>query len=188
MAPPPQAPDLAIANGEQSAARDGNEIVATHVSRADNAITVEAAGISTMLYSVDSAGNKIALTNNGSLHVEAGATVIFESTGSSPHTELELWLHSSPTLLKQITTSASGTAQTTVTIPASIKEGEHKLVIATTNTVGHKVLIALSTTLGSPTKGKRDYSPIIYVTIALAVMAGLVIPTTVRRRKLHRMA
>ena len=72
-----------------------------------------------------------------------------------PGSAAELWLHSEPVLLTNLETTASGTATTTITIPAGTKVGAHNLVLRGLNAAGIKTeaSFALTVTAGAKSDG-----------------------------------
>ncbi|WP_292764938.1 endo-alpha-N-acetylgalactosaminidase family protein [Microbacterium sp. UBA3486] len=60
--------------------------------------------------------------------VSAGATLTVQLSGFETDALVQLWLHSEPVRIGEVTTSAEGDAVATVTIPASTPAGAHALV------------------------------------------------------------
>lgn len=60
--------------------------------------------------------------------VSAGATLTVQLSGFEADALVQLWLHSEPVRIGEVTTSAEGDAVATVTIPASTPAGAHALV------------------------------------------------------------
>ena len=60
--------------------------------------------------------------------VSAGASLTVQLTGFDPDALVQLWLHSEPVRIGEVTTSAAGDAVATVTIPAATPAGAHALV------------------------------------------------------------
>jgi endo-alpha-N-acetylgalactosaminidase len=60
--------------------------------------------------------------------VVAGASVTVQLSGFEPDAPVQLWLHSEPVRIGEVTVSAEGDAVATVTIPAATPAGAHALV------------------------------------------------------------
>ena len=65
-----------------------------------------------------------------------------------------------------------------------LEEGDHRFVVEGTSASGSDTLVALGVIVGSDSAGLSTAGKLlISLPIALAIIVGLVIPTTLRRRK-----
>ena len=178
--PGPQAPDAAP--GEGSASIDG-ESVDVELSRAENALTVSAAGVTATVYGIDSAGARVALNQEGNLALQEGETVVVEGSGYDTASLVEVWLHSTPVRLGTVTVDASGTAKGSFVIPQGAGTGDHRVLVSGSTSDGKEAVLAVGLRIGAWGKESNVSRWIILSTIALAISLGLVIPTTTRRRR-----
>ena len=178
--PAPDAP--AAAPGEAGATVDG-EKVATDVKRADNALLVSAGEINTTVYAMDGEGSRIPLDIDGNIRVNGQDSVVVESTGYTPATEVEVWLHSTPIRMAVLIADSMGRVGGKFPVPASISKGDHRVVLSGRSTSGKAVVIGIGLRIGSYGKESNVGRWVIIGTIVLAVIVALVIPTTTRRRR-----
>lgn len=178
--PGPQAPDAAP--GEGRASIDG-ESVDVELSRAENALTVSAAGVTATVYGIDSAGARVALNQEGNLALQEGETVVVEGSGYDTASLVEVWLHSTPVRLGTVTVDASGTAKGSFVIPQGAGTGDHRVLVSGSTSDGKEAVLAVGLRIGAWGKESNVSRWIILSTIALAISLGLVIPTTTRRRR-----
>ena len=180
VAPGPQAPDAAP--GEGSASIDG-EPVDVELTRAQNALTVSAAGLKATVYGIDSSGARVALNQDGNLALQEGETVVVEGSGYEAGSLVEVWLHSTPVQLGTVTVDSTGAAKGSFIIPRGAGTGDHRVLVSGATPQGKKAVLAVGLRIGSWGKESNVSRWIILSTIALAITLGLVIPTTTRRRR-----
>ena len=180
VAPGPQAPDAAP--GEGSASIDG-ESVDVELSRAENALTVSAAGVKATVYGIDSTGARVALNQDGNLALQEGETVVVEGSGYEEGSLVEVWLHSTPVQLGTVTVDSTGATKGTFVIPSGVGTGDHRVLVSGATPEGKSAVLAVGLRIGSWGKESNVSRWIILSTIAVAITLGLVIPTTTRRRR-----
>ncbi|NKY21787.1 Ig-like domain-containing protein, partial [Cellulomonas denverensis] len=61
--------------------------------------------------------------------VTAGDDLVVTATGLAGNEAAEIWLHSTPVRVAEVTTSADGTVQATITIPVNAAAGDHQVVV-----------------------------------------------------------
>ncbi|KRC59094.1 hypothetical protein ASE14_15010 [Agromyces sp. Root81] len=83
--------------------------------------------------------------------VQAGASVNVQLQGFAPNQLVELWLHSTPVKVGEVTTSGEGSAVVPITVPADTVAGEHALVA--TDTDGAELARTSLTVTAIPTDG-----------------------------------
>lgn len=129
-------------------------------------------------------GAKIPLNGESRFVVRRGDVVRVSITGFKPGTDVHVAVFSNPTALGTITSDAAGAGRQQWSIPESIAPGTHTLVAsgdlpAVDNTVfGLRVIIDKKSLVD-----RLSSSNTVRVMLLLAVLAGLFIPATRRRRK-----
>lgn len=179
--PAPDAPNASPGDGVF--VLDGQEQIAT-VTRVNNRVTVSASGVSATLSALSQDGKVIALDSNGNLRFAGGDSVAVEGSGFAPGQEVEVWMFSTPRLLAKLNADDSGNISGRVILPSVIEEGNHRMVLSGASASGKKVLVTVGVIAGYESSGLSTTGKLlITLPIALAIIVGLVIPTTVRRRK-----
>jgi hypothetical protein len=182
--PAPAAPDAPDAlPGDGVFVVDGAETTAA-VTRANNRVTVGAAGVSVTFNGVAQDGTIIPLDSDGNLRITDGNSVSVEGAGFAPNEDVEVWMFSSPQLLGTVKADSNGKVMEKITLSTMLQEGNHRFVVDGTSATGADVLVALGIIVGYESSGLSTAGKLlIALPIALAIIVGLVIPTTLRRRK-----
>lgn len=110
-----------------------------------------------------------------------GDTLTVETTGLAPSTEADLWLYPGGKRLDTTKSDSTGRAETKVPVPAGLKSGRYKVTVSSRNLENKPIM----STVGLVMEGKaaRSTSFWIWLLIALAILVGLAVPTTLRIRK-----
>lgn len=181
------APDVpAAAPGEASATVNGEEIDA-NLTRSDNALVVKAADVTATIYGTTQAGERIALNADGALVLETGDLVVLSADGYTPGAEVEVWLHSTPVKLATVSADGAGRVSGTFAVPTAIGKGDHRVIVSGTTRTGAESVIGIGLRIGAYGKESNVSKWIISLAITFAVLLGLAIPTTTRRRRRTQM-
>jgi hypothetical protein len=179
--PAPDAPDASPGNG--AIVVDGKEEVAT-VTRANNRVTVGAGGVSVTFNGIAQDGTILPLDSDGNLRITGGDSVSVEGTGFAANQDVEVWMFSTPQLLATVKADSNGKVVENIKLSTMLQEGNHRFVIDGKSTNGSDALVALGVIVGYESSGLSTTGKLlIALPIGLAIIVGLVIPTTVRRRK-----
>lgn len=178
--PAPDAPD--VKPGESSATIDG-ETVSVEVTRLDNSVVLSGAGISASISGLSTDGTKIALSEDGTLRLEEGDRIVVEATGYAADDDVEVWMFSTPHLLGTVKVDATGRFANNFDLPIGIPSGEHRLVLKGRTDVGQDIVLGLGIRVGSDKSTSTVTRWLIALPVALAIGLGLIIPTTLRRRR-----
>ena len=176
----PDAPDAAP--GEAAAIVDG-EPLATTLERSDNSLIVSGAGIAATVYGESKDGVRIDLDAEGNLNLTGEDSVVVEAKGYDAGEEIAVWLHSTPVRLGVLTAGADGSIKGTFALPDGAEKGDHRLVLQGKSATGQDVVIGIGLTVGNVDGTSGLTRALIVVPVALAVLLGLMIPTTMRRRR-----
>lgn len=180
LVPAPDAPDAAP--GEAGATIDGQSIE-TQLSRSDNGLVITAGSMSATVYGESADGERIALDADGNLQLDAGDRVVVEGAGFEPDSVVDIWLFSTPTRLGDLVASGAGSVSGSFPVPATIEAGSHRLVLEGTTSDGKDAVIGVGLYLGDYATEGGINRWLIIVPLVMATILGLVIPTTVRRRR-----
>jgi hypothetical protein len=154
------------------------------VTRADNKISVEAAGISVTFSGISSDGDIIPLDSDGNMRVVGSDSVAVDGFGFKPNSDVEVWMFSTPRLLATIETDSSGRIADNIVLPGVLAVGDHRFVLNGQAQSGDDATVGLGLIVGYEGEGLSTTGKLlIALPIALAVLAGLIIPTAIRRRK-----
>lgn len=179
--PAPDAPSASPGDGVMVI--DGKETIAT-VTRANNRVTVGAGGVNVTFNGISQDGTILPLDNEGNLRVTGGDSVSVEGTGFAPNQDVEVWMFSTPQLLATVKADSNGKVVENIKLSTMLQEGNHRFVVDGKSASGSDALVALGVIVGYESSGLSTTGKLlIALPIALAVFAGLIIPTTLRRRR-----
>ena len=184
--PAPDAPSASPGDGVMVI--DGKETIAT-VTRANNRVTVGAGGVNVTFNGISQDGTILPLDNEGNLRVTGGDSVSVEGTGFAPNQDVEVWMFSTPQLLATVKADSNGKVVENIKLSTMLQEGNHRFVVDGKSATGSDALVTLGVIVGYESSGLSTTGKLlIALPIALAVFAGLIIPTTVRRRRKEELA
>ena len=181
--PAPEAPD---ASPGQASAFIAGQNVDLQVAREENALIVTGAGIEATIYGLSSTGERIDLDDDGNLRLNAGDSISLEASGFNPGDEVQAWMFSTPEQLGTLSVDESGNVSGNFPVPSSISSGDHRFVLKSANASGDDFVIGIGIAVGSISNSSTTTRVLIAIPIALAVLVGLIVPTTIRRRRLKR--
>jgi Putative flagellar system-associated repeat len=175
-------PELDIPDTEVggAAALIGGVRVEASITRENNELRVEVGPISARIWATSASGGKVPLDSTGRLRLQRGDSVTVDIEGFDANSDIEVRLYSEPVLLGRSKVGGSGTLAASYGIPEAAESGDHTVVLNGTGK-GDDITLALSVAIGDEAAG---ISPFVIVTpIALAVLAALLVPVALRRRR-----
>ena len=175
----PNAPDVSLG---AAGVVIGGKTAATTVTRADNTILVSGGGIEATIYGESSDGQRIDLDENGDLRLTISDKIVVEAEGFESASEVDVWMYSTPTRLGALEVSESGTGVSSFTLPASVDEGEHRVVLDGANDNGQDVILGLGIAVGA-LEGNSVNKVLIIAPLTLAILFALLLPSVLRRRR-----
>jgi hypothetical protein len=178
--PAPTAPELS--SGEARALVDGEEVETT-LMRSNNALVVSGAGIEASVYGMSPDGARIDLDEDGLLRLNTQDQVVVEAEGYEAGNVVDVWMYSTPTRLGQLTADATGLIKGSFLLPKSLESGDHRVVLDGQNSRGQDVILGIGVSVGEVNQGSLLSRLLIIVPVSLAILAALIIPTTLRRRR-----
>ena len=162
---------------------DGTETTVS-VTRANNRVTVGASGVSMTFSGIAQDGTIIPLGSDGNLRITGGDSVSVEGTGFAANQDVEVWMFSTPQLLATAKADSNGKVVKNIKLSTALQEGDHRFVVDGKSANGRDALVVLGVIVGYESSGLSTTGKLlIALPIGLAIIVGLVIPTTLRRRK-----
>lgn len=178
--PAPDAPVVSL--GEAASTVDGKDVV-TKLTRSNNSLEISAGSMAATIYGENSDGARIDLDENGDLNLMGGDTVIVEATGFKAASAVDVWMFSTPTHLGVVKSSNSGKINGAFTVDYSIKPGNHRFVLAGKSMTNADAVLGVGIHVGAMSNDSGVNKWLIIFPIILAVSLGLILPTTLRRRR-----
>jgi LPXTG-motif cell wall-anchored protein len=117
-------------------------VVPTPVTRFDQGITVGEAGFNFAL----NFANGPSFSPEGTLLLRGGSTSTVSGIGFRPGGSVEVWVHSTPTLLATASVGADGTFSADFTFPAGVPAGAHTVEVRGPDANGNARAIAVGVT------------------------------------------
>ena len=171
-----------VSPGSAAALVDG-EAVDAAVTRENNAIVTSVEGITASVTGVSPEGERIDLDSDGNLRLEVDDQIQIEADGYQRGESVDVWMYSTPTLVGTVTADQNGKVSGRFAVPANLESGNHRIVLDGITEGGTPVVLGIGVKFGPQAKTSTTTRVLITVPIALAVIAGFVLPTTVRRRR-----
>lgn len=178
--PAPTAPELS--SGEAGALVDGEEVDTT-LTRSNNALVVSGAGIEASVYGMSPEGARIDLDEDGLLRLDTQDQVVVEAEGYEAGNVVDVWMYSTPTRLGQLTVDATGAITGSFLLPESLESGDHRVVLDGQNNRGQDVILGIGVSVGEVDQSSLASRLLIIIPVSFAILAALIIPTTLRRRR-----
>lgn len=153
------------------------------VARSNNQLLITAGDVEMTVWSVNSDGITVPLDEEGNLRVVEGDYVEMEISGLLPDADVEAWMFSTPTQLGTTQADANGVANGKYVVPTDVEAGEHRFAVTSQLPNSDSATLAVGIVLGEMTKTSTLTRVLIAIPLLLAVIFGLLIPTTIRRRR-----
>lgn len=177
------APKIPSLDTGEAAVTSGGKKVSTRLSRANNQIVIQAAGITTTINGLSKSGAPVPLNKDGNVPLQGGSRVRVFAEGLKPNTSVEAWLFSSPTWLGIAKADEKGTLSQIFTLPKDAKSGLHRIALNAITAAGDEVSIALGVVLGDKEIGRNTAPWLIAIPIGLAMAVAFFLPVAHRRRR-----
>jgi hypothetical protein len=177
------APKIPSLDTGEAAVTSGGKEVSTRLTRENNQIVIQAAGITTTINGLNKGGSPVPLNKDGNVPLQGGSRVRVFAEGFKPNSVVEAWLFSSPTWLGNAKVDAKGTLSQIFTLPKDVKPGQHRIALKAITAAGDEVSIALGIVVGDG-KIARNIAPwLIAVPIGIAMAVAFFLPVAYRRRR-----
>jgi hypothetical protein len=180
--PPVFVPKAPAASPGSATALIGGVKVQLRVVRGNNSLEITSASIKLKLQVVKKNGTVIPLDFNGNAVLSQSSFVKYSISGGEPGAELEAWLFSAPTKLGSVIVGDDGKVSGMLPIAADVPAGDHRLVFKTRTATGDDATVSIGV-IGGDAGGGVSIGIVIFGILIAAVLAGLAVPATRRRRK-----
>jgi Glutamine cyclotransferase len=154
-----------------------------NVRRENNQLLVSSAGVVMTLWAVTEDGTRVNLDEDGNLRVTESDQIEMSVSGLKARTDVEVWMFSTPTQLGAATTDTSGKASGRFKIPEGTPDGDHRFALESLLPNNEKATLAVGIVAGEVDATSTAARILIAIPILLAVAVGLIVPTTIRRRR-----
>lgn len=176
-------PDIAdVISGSAAVLVNGLESEAT-VARSNNQLVVSASGIEMKIWAVKEDGSIVNLDADGNLRVISSDEIEMAVSGLRATANVEMWMFSTPTKLGTVVADGSGKATGRFQIPEDTPDGDHRLALESLLPNNEKAVLAVGIVTGEVNSTSTTTQVLIAIPMLLAIAAGLIVPTTVRRRR-----
>jgi hypothetical protein len=128
-------------------------------------------------------GARISLDDDGIVRRSDGHQFVVESTGFISGEKIAVWMFSTPIQLGSLTADVTGKISGRFALPRDVEPGDHRLVLDGVSSDGSSVILGLGIAVGEIESSSTLARLLIAIPVAFAVIFGLVIPTTLRRRR-----
>ena len=172
----------AVAPGEANATING-KVEKPVITKSNNRLVVNAAGVSATISSIDGNGKVTALDSDGNLRLIPGDLLEIQISGLAPNENIDTWLFSTPQKLGSIKTNAIGRGIGRFSVPAEVASANHRLAIVGQTASSEKATLTIGVSVGEVAQTSTLSRILIAIPILLAIAGGLLIPISVRRRR-----
>ena len=177
------APKIPSLDTGEAAVTSGGKNVSTRLTRENNQIVIQAAGITTTINGLSESGAQAPLNKDGNVPLQGGSRVRVFAEGFKPNSIVEAWLFSTPTWLGNAKVDEKGTLSQIFTLPKDVKPGQHRIALKAITAAGDEVSIALGIVVGDG-KIARNIAPwLIAIPIGIAMAVAFFLPVAYRRRR-----
>jgi hypothetical protein len=128
-------------------------------------------------------GARIDLDEDGLLRLDTQDQVVVEAEGYEAGNVVDVWMYSTPTRLGQLIVDATGGITGSFQLPESLTVGDHRVVLNGENNRGQDVTLGIGVLVGEVDQSSLASRLLIIIPVSLAILAALIIPTTLRRRR-----
>jgi hypothetical protein len=153
------------------------------VARENNQLVVTSQALKAVFSAQNNTGVARALDNEGNLRLIGGDAVKINIGILKPESNVDIWIFSTPVRLGTAVVGENGRVSGIFTIPASIKDGAHRIAVKATLPNGKAVTFTMGVVIGEPETSSTFVRTLIAIPIVVAVGFGLILPSQVRRRR-----
>ena len=177
---PPVIPKLSVG---ESSLNVGGESTKAEVTRENNQLVIQSGSLRAELSGLDDNGATRALDEDGNLRLSGGDVVKLNVGGFKPKSKVDVWLFSTPQRLGSAVVGVDGRMSGSFTIPNLVEKGAHRIAITAKLPNGKSATFSLGIAIGEIDKTSTLTRVLIAVPIAVAVLAGFMVPNQMRRRR-----
>lgn len=179
----PKAPEaIEVETGSLAAVINGKK-VSTTVRREANRVILNVNDITVTISALGKDGKLIPLNGEGNLAFTGGDRINLVVKGVKADSSFNAWIFSEPQLLGTMSISGDGNAESTFDVPASIENGSHTLTFEATTKAGESADLRYGVKVGDASTGSSALSQVLIAIIVLAVLAAILLPAVIKRRR-----
>jgi hypothetical protein len=178
--PPPVIPTVSMG---ESALNIGGVSTKVDMTRENNQLVIQSGSMKAVLSGLDDSGETRALDSDGNLRLAGGDVVKLNVGGFKPNSKVDVWLFSTPQRLGTAVVGADGRMSGSFTIPKLVEKGSHRIAITALLPNGKSATFTVGIAIGEIARTSTTTRVLIAIPIALAVLAGFMLPNQVRRRR-----
>ena len=171
-----------VADGGGALVVNGERIEAT-ITRENNQLVIAAGVLRARISAVRREGGRAPLDSEGRIRMDQGDSIEIEVTGFGSESQVEVRMYSDPVLLGRSTVSALGNLMASYEVPDSVIDGRHTVVLLGESQQREELTFALAVFVGAESAGPSALVLLVGIPLGLAVIAALVIPAILRRRR-----
>jgi hypothetical protein len=161
----------------------GDSAFAASVTRVNNSLVMDAGIFKAVIKGMDKEGNVIPLDAKGDLRIPRGGSISVNMGRYLPNSEVFIWMFSTPKSLGERNTDARGNILTRIATPRKIEPGLHRVAFVGKNPAGRDITFMIGLIVADPSTLSTANKILISIPITMAIFAGFLLPTRVRRRK-----
>jgi len=176
-------PSLVNTPSAVGAATIGGKTTKAKTTRVNNQLVFTAGGFTVTLAGVNADGTVVPLSSDGLLEVRRGDMFRLDAQGFAPNTTVNIWMFSKTFLMATIEVGADGLVKSTLTVPKSVEDGLHHLVMVGVDKANVEAKFEVGMNVGVPAKQWWLSRWLLIIPITLAIFAGFWLPTTASRRR-----
>ena len=177
---PPVIPKLSVG---ESSLNVGGESTKAEVTRENNQLVIQSGSLRAELSGLDDNGATRALDDDGNLRLSGGDVVKLNVGGFQPKSKVDVWLFSTPQRLGSAVVGADGRMSGSFTIPKVVEKGSHRIAITAKLPNGKSATFSIGIAIGEIDRTSTLTRVLIAIPIAVAVLAGFMVPNQLRRRR-----
>lgn len=173
--------DIPVDLGSIAAQVDGKLVAAT-LRRESNNIVASAAGLTARYGASDTSDNPVPLDADGNLRVMPGQKINLEIEGAAQGSKGEAWMFSEPVQLGSFDVSETGSAVSSFRVPDGSADGNHTLLVVTSDEAGRKAELRLGFAVGDVPEGVST-TGVVLTLLLVAGLAAVLLPVALKRRR-----
>jgi hypothetical protein len=181
-------PSLVNTPSAVGAATIGGKTTTAKTTRVNNQLVFTAGGFTVTLAGVNPDGTIIPLSAEGILEVRRGDMFRLDAQGFAPNSSVDIWMFSKTMYLGKIEVGTNGLVKSTFTVPKSVEDGLHHLVMVGVDRNKAEAKFEVGMNVGVPPKQWWYSRILIAIPISIAVLIGFWLPTSASRRRRRELA
>ena len=163
----------------------GGTVVKADLQRINNELVVSVGKAKVVLGALNSDGTSKGLSSSGSLELSSGESITVRVEGFAPEAEAQFWLFSTPRLLDSTTANDAGRIAADVVIPDDVVPGDHRFVLASTNSEGDPVNLAVGINVQTSDASDIRWGIVLaFVVLGAGALMAFFLPAVLRRRNI----